>query len=86
MGAAGVMAGMRRLPLAIAIILAAAALAFLSAPWFALRATQAAARDADVQALAELVDYPAVRAGLRGGLTPQPWAPPPASGPTPWAP
>jgi hypothetical protein len=42
-----------------------AAAAFLAAPWFAMRALQAAARDGDVQALAELIDYPAVRAGLR---------------------
>jgi hypothetical protein len=41
------------------------ALAIVAAPWFAMRALQAAARDGDVQALAELIDYPAVRAGLR---------------------
>ena len=51
-----------------AVLLAAAVLV---APWFAMRALQAAARDGDVQALAELIDYPAVRAGLRA----DPYAP-----------
>lgn len=45
------------------------ALMFLAAPWFALRSLQAAARDGDGQALAELIDYGAVRAGLRSQLT-----------------
>ena len=56
-----------------------AALAFLSAPWFAFRAVKAAARDQDVQALAELVDYGAVRTGLRATLGPEPAAAPPPS-------
>ena len=48
----------------------ALALIFLAAPWFALRGLQAAARDGDVHALAELIDYGAVRAGLRAQLAP----------------
>jgi hypothetical protein len=58
---------MRRWPIILTGLLAAALLAFFSAPWFALRAVQSAARDGDVQALAELVDYPAVRAGMQPG-------------------
>ncbi|MET0271600.1 MAG: DUF2939 domain-containing protein [Phenylobacterium sp.] len=69
---------MRRFWLVITIIVAAAALAFLSAPWFALRALQADARDGDVQGLAELIDYPAVRAGLRSQTGPEPAAAPPS--------
>jgi hypothetical protein len=61
---------MRRFLLTILILVALAAAAFVSAPWFALRGLQSAARDGDVQALAELIDYPAVRAGLRAQVTP----------------
>jgi hypothetical protein len=59
--------------------LVAAGLSFAAAPWFAFRALKAAARDGDVQALAELVDYPAVRTGLRAELAeiPTPAAAPP---------
>lgn len=53
-------------------VLAAAifALAFASAPWFAFRAVRAAAEAQDVQALGELVDYGAVRGGLRAQFRP----------------
>ena len=71
---------MRRFLLTTLILAAVAALAFVSAPWFALRGVQSAARDGDVQALAELIDYPAVRAGLRAQATPQAAAP----APSPW--
>jgi hypothetical protein len=66
---------MRRLPLVLLAVVVAAALAFLSAPWFALRSLQAASRDGDIQGLAELVDYPAVRAGLRAEADPEALAP-----------
>jgi len=46
------------------------ALAFASAPYFAFRALRAAAAAEDVQATAELVDFPAVRKSLTGQLTP----------------
>lgn len=60
------------------------ALAFLTAPWFAFRALREAAQAADAQALAELVDYPAVRASLKPQLVetaapgppPDPWRDP----------
>lgn len=55
------------------------ALAFAAAPFFAFRAVKAAARDGDGQALAQLVDYPAVRQGLR----PQVGAAKPAPAPAP---
>ena len=48
------------------------ALAFAAAPFFAFRAVKAAARDGDGQALAQLVDYPAVRQGLRPQVTAKP--------------
>jgi hypothetical protein len=69
---------MRRVWLGLLILAIAAALAFLSAPWFALRALQADARDGDVQGLTELIDYPAVRAGLRAQAGPGSGAPPPS--------
>lgn len=52
-------------------------LAFVAAPWFALHGLQTAARDGDVHALAELIDYGAVRSGLRAQLEPGPSVPPP---------
>lgn len=68
------------------LVLAAAlfALAFVTAPWFAFRALREAASAQDAQALAELVDYPAVRASLKPQLTeaaapgppPDPWRDP----------
>jgi hypothetical protein len=58
-------------------LMAAAALFVFSGPWFALRALQSAARDRDVQALAELIDYPAVRAGLVSNVDPETLGPAP---------
>ena len=46
------------------------ALAFFSAPFFALRALKAAAQAEDAGALAELVDFPAVRRSLTTQLVP----------------
>lgn len=46
------------------------ALAFASAPYFAFRALRAATAAEDVQATAELVDFPAVRKSLTAQLTP----------------
>lgn len=65
----------------LAIAAALFALAFLTAPWFAFRALREAAAAQDAQALAELVDYPAVRASLRPQLTPTADPGPP---PDPW--
>ena len=59
------------------VAVAVVALVFVTAPWFALRSLQAAARDGDVNALAELIDYGAVRSGLRAQFTPRPAVPPP---------
>ena len=58
-------------------LIAAAALFVFSGPWFALRGLQSAARDRDVQALAEIIDYPAVRAGLVQGVDPESLSPAP---------
>ena len=44
------------------------AAAFASAPWFAFRALKAAAQYEDVQAIGELIDFPAVRRSLTGQL------------------
>ncbi|HJV40964.1 DUF2939 domain-containing protein [Caulobacter sp.] len=44
------------------------AAAFVSAPWFAFRALKAAAQYEDVQAIGELVDFPAVRRSLTAQL------------------
>jgi len=41
---------------------------FAMAPWFAFRALKAAAQYEDVQAIGELVDFPAVRRGLTAQL------------------
>ena len=69
---------MSRTTTALVVAAAIAALAFLPAPWFALRNLQAAARDGDVDALAELIDYSAVRTGLRAQLTDAASVPPPS--------
>ncbi len=55
------------------VILAAVifGLAFASAPYFAFRALRAATAAEDVQATAELVDFPAVRKSLTGQLAPE---------------
>ncbi len=44
------------------------AAAFATAPWFAFRALKAAAQYEDVQAIGQLVDFPAVRRSLTGQL------------------
>lgn len=57
----------RRLPALAAICLAAlliAAVAFVTAPWFAFRALRSAAQYGDTAAVEQLVDFNAVRAGL----------------------
>ncbi|ENZ80578.1 MULTISPECIES: DUF2939 domain-containing protein [Caulobacter] len=46
------------------------AAAFATAPWFAFRALKAAAQYEDVQAIGELVDFPAVRRSLTAELVP----------------
>lgn len=48
------------------------AIAFTAAPWFAFRALQAATAAEDIQATADLVDFPAVRKSLTSQLVPQP--------------
>ncbi|WP_309092574.1 DUF2939 domain-containing protein [Phenylobacterium sp.] len=68
---------MRRSGIVLLSLIAAAALIVFSGPWFALRALQSAARDRDVQALAEIIDYPAVRAGLVSGVDPETLGPAP---------
>lgn len=50
----------------LAIVIFAAA--FATAPWFAFRALKAAAQYEDVQAISELVDFPAVRRSLTAEL------------------
>lgn len=50
----------------LAIVIFAAA--FATAPWFAFRALKAAAEYEDVQAISELVDFPAVRGSLTAEL------------------
>jgi hypothetical protein len=50
----------------LAIVIFAAA--FATAPWFAFRALKAAAQYEDVQAISELVDFPAVRGSLTAEL------------------
>lgn len=59
------------------VLLLAAGVAFVAAPWFAFRALKAGARDGDVQVLAEIVDYPSVKASLKAQLSdaPAPAAP-----------
>jgi hypothetical protein len=56
----------------IVIAIFGTALVFATAPFFAFRAVKAAARDGDGQALAQLVDYPAVRQGLRQQVAAEP--------------
>jgi hypothetical protein len=66
-------------------LIACAALAFAAAPVFAFRALAAAARDGDAQALAELIDYAAVRASLRPQLALQARAAAPPPPPDIWS-
>jgi len=58
----------------ILVLLLLAAMVFLAAPWFAFRALRADSRDGDVQGVAELVDYNAVRADLKAELGDNPAA------------
>jgi hypothetical protein len=60
---------MPRVSTLLALAAALFAVAFLTAPWFAFRALREAAATQDAQALAELVDYPAVRASLKPQVT-----------------
>lgn len=53
----------------IIVLLAGTALAYAAAPFFAFRAVKAAARDGDGYTLGQLVDYTAVRQGLRPQVT-----------------
>ncbi|WP_312162568.1 DUF2939 domain-containing protein [Phenylobacterium sp.] len=61
----------------IVTLIVGTALVFATAPFFAFRAMKAAARDGDGQALGQLVDYPAVRQGLRPQIAAKPVAAPP---------
>jgi hypothetical protein len=67
--------------LVLAIFIFAAA--FATAPWFAFRALKAAAEYEDVQAIGELVDFPAVRRSLTAELNETPAAAP-AEPPSIW--
>lgn len=75
----------RNLARLIVVLAAIAALVFAAAPLFAFRALAAAARDGDAQALAELVDYAAVRASLRPQLATQARAVAPPPPPDIWS-
>jgi hypothetical protein len=66
----------------LAIVIFAAA--FATAPWFAFRALKAAAQYEDVQAISELVDFPAVRTSLTAELNETPAAAAPAEPPSIW--
>ncbi len=61
----------------ILIAIVAFAAIFVSAPWFAFRALHAAAISNDVQAMAELIDFNAVRQGLQSQVDPAASAPAP---------
>ena len=61
----------------ILLVLVVAAIAFVTAPWWTFRSLRDAARTGDTPALAKMVDYDSVRAGLQTAQTGQP-APPPA--------
>ena len=62
------------------VLLVISACAFVTAPWFAFRALRADTRDGDVQGVAELIDYNALRADLKSQLSdsPAPNTPPPS--------
>jgi len=69
---------MRRPILTIFLVAVVAfAAVFVSAPWFAFRALRAAAQANDIQALAELIDFNAVRQNLQGQVDPEAAAPAP---------
>lgn len=69
---------MRRTFLILAVIgLVIGGASFVAAPWFAFRALRAAAQAGDIRAMAELIDFSAVRQSLQDQLDPQAQAPPP---------
>lgn len=67
----------------VVLAIAVFAAAFATAPWFAFRALKAAAQYEDVQAIGELVDFPAVRRSLTAELNEVPAAAP-AEPPSLW--
>jgi len=68
----------------VVLAIAVFAAAFATAPWFAFRALKAAAQYEDVQAIGELVDFPAVRRSLTAELDETPAAAAPAEPPSLW--
>ena len=68
----------------IVLAIAVFAAAFATAPWFAFRALKAAAQYEDVQAISELVDFPAVRHSLTAELNETGPATAPAEPPSIW--
>jgi hypothetical protein len=67
----------------LAAVLAVAAVSFVAAPYVAFFALRSAADAQDIQGLGQLVDFDAVRAGLRSSLTPG-QAAQPAAAPSVW--
>jgi hypothetical protein len=59
------------------VAILAVGVVFVSAPWFAFRALRAAAQASDIQAMAELIDFNAVRENLAGQIDPESAAPAP---------
>jgi hypothetical protein len=51
--------------------------AFITAPWFAFRALRAAAQASDIQTMAELIDFSAVRQSLQDQVDSSAQTPPP---------
>jgi hypothetical protein len=68
-----------RLGTILLIALIVAVLAFVTAPWWTFRSLRDAARNNDGPALAKMIDYDAVRAGLADQLAGRPPEPPPPS-------
>jgi hypothetical protein len=60
-------------------IVAVFAIAFAGAPWFTFRALQAATAAEDIEATADLVDFPALRKSLTSQLDNTPAAPAPTA-------
>ncbi|MDB5431078.1 MAG: hypothetical protein JWP35_2194 [Caulobacter sp.] len=61
-------AAVKRFSILLLVVLLLAGAVFVAAPFFAFRALKAAARVDDVQAIGELVDFPAVRKSLTAQL------------------
>jgi hypothetical protein len=74
----------RRLWDLVVLAIAVFAAVFATAPWFAFRALKAAAQYEDVQAIGELVDFPAVRGSLTAELNQAPATEAPAEPPSIW--